>query len=157
MFYPQCCPRCSPVFHVFVFCPQMFQNPSRNWSRSSPEHREIGPDPPQNLPKPSQNDSKIDPEGLLEPILAQEFRTFFRQRLPELQKNSPRGPKSAQETPQTLPDPSQMEAQTLPNLIFERFFGGYFSTLNLHRFFDGFGLIFCYVSKARHSKYIGFS
>ena len=120
-------------------------------------HREIGPNPPQNLPKPSQNGSKIDPEGLLEPILAQEFRTSCGSGVPELQKNSQRGPKSAQETPQTLPDPSQMEAQTLPNLIFERFFGGYFSTLNLHRFFDGFGLIFCYFSKARHSKYIGFS
>ena len=41
---------------------------------SSKIHPKIGQNPPQNLPKPSQNGSKIDPEGLLEPILDQCFK-----------------------------------------------------------------------------------
>ena len=104
---------------------------------------------PQTLPKPFkidpksiQNQSKIDPEGLLEPILDQclkkdGFRT---------PKKQPRSPKSAQETPKTLPDPSQMEPKTLPSLILMRFFTLYLPTPNLHRFFIGLSSIFgCFV------------
>ena len=38
-------------------------------------------------------------------------------------KNAQEAPKSGQERPQTVPNPSQMEAKTLPKPIFERFFG----------------------------------
>ena len=117
---------------------------------SSKIHPKIAQNPPQNLPKPSQNGSKIDPEGLLEPILDQCCKQvgFWTSKKP---------PKSAQECPKDAPDPSQMEAKTLPNQIFERFFGGYFSTLNLHRFFYVFLLNVCYFSRVRHRKYSVFS
>ena len=51
------------------------------------------------------------------------------------QKNRQKGPKSVQETPQTVPSPSQMEPQTLPNRILKRFFTTYFPIRNLHGFF----------------------
>ena len=72
--------------------------------KSSKIHPKIGPNPPQNLPKPSQNGSKIDPEGLLEPILDQCFEEvgFW---TPKKQ------PKSAQECPRDAPDPPR----PLPN------------------------------------------
>jgi len=48
----------------------IYKNLSKISSKIPPK---IGENPPQNLPKPSQNGSKIDPEGLLEPILDQCF------------------------------------------------------------------------------------
>ena len=64
----------------------------------------------------------------------------------ERPNSSPEAPKSAQETPKTLPDPSQMEPKTLPSLTLMRFFTLYLPTPNLHRFFIGLSSIFgCFV------------
>ncbi len=109
------------------------------------------------LPRTSPNPPKMAPKSIQKASWSPSWTNALKKQVFERLKNSPRAPKSAQETPQTLPDPSQMEAKTLPNPIFERFFGGYFSTLNLHRFFDVFFVIFCYFSRARHRKYSGFS
>ncbi len=46
--------------------------------------------------------------------------------------NDQEAPKSAQKTSQTVPNPSQMDPPTLPNLLFEPFRHPFFPTPNLH-------------------------
>ena len=57
---PQLSPYSFKSFQIVAKSLQILPNPS--------------PEPPQTFPKPSQNGAKIDPEGLLEPILDQCFK-----------------------------------------------------------------------------------
>ena len=108
-------------------CAETFQN-----------HVQIGPKSFQNPPKIPPNGAKIDPEGLLEPIWYESFnKVCF-----ESPKNAQEAPKSTQERPQPVPKPSQMEAKTLPEWIFELFFGLRFPVLDLLCFIMEFLSIF---------------
>ena len=81
-------------------------------------HPKIDQNPPQNLPKPSQNGSKIDPEGLLEPILDQ-CCIKARSQTPKKQH------RSAQECSKEAPDrpkPLPNGTQDSPKSNFERCF-----------------------------------
>ena len=72
----------------------------------------------------------------------------------ERSKRAPRAPKSAQERPQSVPNPSQMEPKTLPKLIVKGFFALYFPIPNLHRFFVDVYVTFMLFLKARTFKFI---
>ena len=78
----------------------------------------IIPNPPKTLPKPSQDGTKIYPEGLLKLILAQSFHKalFWTPKKP---------PRSAQERPREAPDspkPLPNGAQDPPQTSFQAIF-----------------------------------
>ena len=74
--------------------------------------------PSQTLPKPSQNRAKIEPKSIQKASWSLSWINALKKLAFERPKNGQEGPKSAQETPQTLPDPSQMEPKTFPNPMF---------------------------------------
>ena len=85
------------------------------------------PKPSQTLPKPSRNRSQQALGAHVGPML----RNIS---ILDVKKNRQKAPKSAQETPQTVPDPPTMEPKTFPNRILKRFFTTYFLIRNSHGF-----------------------
>ena len=91
--------------------------------KSSTNIPKILPKPSQNLPKSIQNRSKIDPKGLLDPILdlclkKNRFRTPK-----ERPKSAPKCPKDGPDRPKPLPN----GAQDPPNTDFSPIFGRFYS------------------------------
>ena len=72
----------------------------------------------------------------------------------EAPKRGPRPPRGAQESPQSVPNPFQMEPKTLPNQIFEQFWRLFFSGRKFASFFCSFVAEFVCFCKSRPLKFM---
>ena len=120
--------------------------------REAPDHQEASKrrkKPPQRRPKSFQNLPNSTPNRFKRPLgshvgpmLLKSWISNTRKNDQEAPKRGPRPPRGGQETPQSVPNPSQMEPETLPNPIFKRYSTLYSLIPILNRFFVDFSLFF---------------
>ena len=83
-------------------------------------------------PKSSRNRAQIDPKSTQKASWRPSW-THVRKKLDfERAKNGQEASQRGQQTPQSVPTPSQMEAKTLPKQIWRQFLNLYFHTLHSH-------------------------
>ena len=86
----------------------------------------------QNLPNSTPNRFKRPLGSHVGPMLLKSWISNTRKNDQEAPKRGPRPPRGAQEMPQSVPNPSQMEPKTLPKPIFERFLNVILFMQNFH-------------------------
>ena len=102
----------APVLSRFFQFSHIF---AQIFPQCSPTWKKFFPKPSQILSKSLEIPPKMDPEDSLEPILGSIMILLVFRRPKSYQKAA----KRVQKTPQTVPNPSQMEPKTLPNPLFQ--------------------------------------
>ena len=132
--------------------------------REAPDHQEASKrrkKPPQkhpksfqNLPNSTTNQFKRPLGSHVGPMLLKSWISNTRKNDQEAPKRGPRPPRGAQESPQSVPNPFQMEPKTLPNQIFEQFWRLFFSGRKFASFFCSFVAEFVCFCKSRPLKFM---
>ena len=94
--------------------------------------------PPKTIPKSSKSDSKSTPKASWSSCWTNVSKRYDFER----PKNGQHAPKSVQKTPQSGPNPSQIELKTFPNLFLETIFEPFFAHFKFVLIFDRFWLMF---------------